>query len=154
MKPGFITVPFKSDSSSGLSESSGMAKFSNAGIVIEYESKILGLFKGEVKEVRISPEDLLDFKFKRGVWKFFSSIHLRFTNVEKMNQLPNENGKVKLKIKREDFELAETAANFFISILNPPENELPPSQTPVAQLFEGDEDKYKTSDLKETNKLK
>ncbi len=154
MKTGFITVPFKAETSSGFSEAQGVAKFSNAGIVIEYESKILGLFGGDVKEVRVSPDELLDFKFRKGLWRFFASIQLRFKNVGKLHQLPNEGGKVKLNIKREDFYLAENAANFFMTVLNPGASDLPPAQTPVAELFEGEGDKYKTNDLKETQKLK
>ena len=42
----FITVPFKADSPNGMMAYRGIAKFSFAGIVIEYESKILDLVGG------------------------------------------------------------------------------------------------------------
>ena len=152
MKPGFISVPFKAES--GLSESTGVCKFSQAGIVVEYESKILGLIDRAVKEVRISPDDVHDIKFKKGLWKFFASIRLRLRNVGKLSELPNQSGKAVFKIKREDFETAQGAVEFFNSVLRGDQEAFPPEHSPVAELIGEGEDKYKTSELKETQKLK
>ena len=60
-------VPFKADTSNGLSEANGIAKFSEAGIVIEFESKFLGFIGGSVHEVRLSLDDILDIQFKKGI---------------------------------------------------------------------------------------
>ncbi len=153
MRSNFISVPFKADKGDGLFEFNGIAKFSSAGIVIEFEKKFLGMFGSEIKEVRLGIEDILDIKFRKGFLKFFSRIQFRFSNMGKLNDLPNKGGKVSLKIKREDHGLAESAVKFFESALNPALEELPPPQTPVGELFGKPEDKYKTNELKETKKL-
>lgn len=163
MKPNYIGVPFKADSYDGLSESNGIAKFSQAGIVIEYESKFLGMIGSDVKEVRIGLDEILDIKFKKGIYKFFSRIQIRLKNIEKLSKLPNTSGKVKLKIKREDFELAQKAVADTIQFMTgvaPKEleqeqktnEELPPPQTSVNELF--DTKKLESNETsKETNKL-
>ena len=146
-KPQFISVPFKASSPNGIMEYNGIAKFSPAGIVVEYDSKFLGLIGGEVKEVRIALDDILDIKFRRGVYKFFARIHIRLQNLATLNQLPNDDGKAKLKIKREDFDLAERAVEQVLLFIN--ENEkllsacdnganehLPPAQVSVSELFD------------------
>ena len=162
MKQSYIGVPFKADTDSGLSESTGIAKFSPAGIVIEFESKLLGLVGGEVKEVQVSLDEILDIKFKKGFYKFFSRIHLRLKNFSKLSELPNESGKVKLKIKREDFELAQRAVEQtlqYMSGFDPKtletkgekNEQLPPPQTSVNELF--DTKKLDDKNPRETNKL-
>jgi len=45
--PTFTSVPFKAES--GLTQVDGIAKFSSAGIVLEFESKFIGLIKSGVK---------------------------------------------------------------------------------------------------------
>lgn len=161
-KSGYIGVPFKADGYDGLSETNGIAKFSAAGIVIEFESKFLGLFGSEVKEVRIGLDEILDIKFKKGVYKFFARIQIRLKNIQKLSKLPNSGGKVKLKIKREDFELAQKAfadTLKFMSGFDPnaletesqAREELPPPQTSVNELF--DTKKLAQKESLETNEL-
>ena len=41
MQYSFTSVPFKTDS--GMSQINGVAKFSSAGVVLEFESKLFGL---------------------------------------------------------------------------------------------------------------
>ena len=162
MKPTLISVPFKTESSHGLSQVDGIAKFSSAGIIIEFESKLLGLIRGEVKEVRISLDEILDIKFRKGIFRFFSQIQLRLKNISKLSELPNEGGRVKLKIKREDFERAQRAVEETLQYLHGtaanalPEAEksdkqLPPVQTSVNELF--DTKKLENKESRETNKL-
>src|SRR5687768_8602006 len=147
MRSSFISIPFKSDSSHGLSETHGVAKFSPAGIVFEFESKILGLVGGEVKEIRLALEEILDINFGKGIYRFFASIKLRSNNYAKLSELPNESGKVKLKIKREDFERAREAVEQMQEFLrgggDPFElpnggrdEQLPPAPTSVNELFD------------------
>jgi hypothetical protein len=156
IKPRLITVPFSADSPNGVTEYHGIAKFSFAGIIFEFESKILGLVSGEVREVRVALEEILDIRFRKGFYKFFSRIHLRLKNYQKVSELPNSGGKIKLKIKREDFELAREAVAQTLRLLGgdlPPELEttddadrqLPPPPTSVNELF--DTEKLKTKDL-------
>lgn len=160
MKQKFISIPFKSEK--GLSEINGIAKFSSAGIIFEFESKLFGLVGGEVKEVRVSLDEILDLKFRKGFLKFFASVQLRLKNFAKLSELPNESGKVKLKIKREDFELAKEAVEQIEQIMgtanerslpesNDQNDQLPPVQTSVNELF--DTKKLDKKETKETNKL-
>ena len=39
IKPQFVSVPFNASSANGMTEYNGIAKFSPAGIVVEFESK-------------------------------------------------------------------------------------------------------------------
>ena len=162
IKPQFISVPFKASSSNGMTEYNGIAKFSPAGIVIEFESVLLGLIGSEVKEVQVALDEILDIKFRRGIYKFFAQIQLRLKNFTKLSQLPNYSGKVKLKIKREDFELAREAVEQTLQYMsgidsltlqesNDSNEQSPPAQTSVSELF--DTEKLEVKNLRETNKL-
>lgn len=161
-KPQFIAVPFKASSGNGMTEYNGIAKFSPAGIVFEFDSVLLGLIGGDVKEVQVAIDEILDIKFRQGIYKFFAQIQIRLQSFAKLSQLPNYGGKVKLKIKREDFELAQKAVEQTlqhmredISLTLQEDNEvteqLPPAQTSVSELF--DTEKLKAEDSRETNKL-
>ncbi len=162
MKPNFISVPFKAEK--GISEINGIAKFSSAGIVFEFESKLFGMIGSEVKEVRVALDEILDIRFRRGIYRFFAQIQLRLKNFAKLSELPNESGKIKLNIKRQDFELAEKAFEEIEQYLsgtvdpnaletNAAEREqLPPRATSVNELF--DTEKLEDKKSKETNKLK
>ena len=145
MKEGFTSVPFKAESSNGLKEYIGIAKFSSAGIIFEFEAKLFGLIGGEVKEVRVGLDEILDIKFRKGIYRFFSRIQLRLKHFAKFSELPNDSGRVKLKIKREDFELARDAVEQTQQYLNEPNEQLPPAKTSVGELFD-------TENL-DTNKL-
>jgi hypothetical protein len=37
---GFTTIPFKTESEHGLTKVNGVAKFSSAGVVLEFEAKL------------------------------------------------------------------------------------------------------------------
>ena len=162
IKPQFISVPFKADSGSGATEYNGIAKFSPAGIVFEFDSVVFGLIGGEVKEVQVALDEILDIKFRKGIYKVFAQIQLRLKNFTKLSQLPNYSGKVKLKIKREDFELAQKAVEQTLQYMSGVEpltlqasndsyEQLPPAQTSVSELF--DTEKLEVKDLRETKKL-
>jgi len=161
-KPQFISVPFTASSSNGMTEYNGIAKFSSAGIVVEFESKLLGLIGSEVKEVQVALDEILDIKFRKGIYKLFAQIRLRLKNYTKISQLPNDSGKVKLKIKREDFELARRAVEQTLRYMNADDSltlqesvdsneQLPPAQISVNELF--DTEKLEKKDLGETNRL-
>ena len=105
----FTSVPFKTES--GMSSVNGVAKFSPAGIVLEFESKFLGFISTGVKEARLPIGELLDVKFKKGVMKRGSKIEIRLNSFAKLTQVPNSEGKITLKIEREDFERAREAVD-------------------------------------------
>jgi hypothetical protein len=162
IKPQLINVPFKASSSNGMTEYEGIAKFSPAGIVVEFESKFLGLIGGEVKEVQVAMSEILDIKFRKGIYKFFGQIQLRLKNYAKISQLPNDSGKVKLNIKREDYELAHEAFEQTLQYISGNEpltlqesndlnEQLPPAQTSVNDLF--DTEKLTDKNSRETNRF-
>ena len=162
IKPQFISVPFKASSPNGTTEYNGIAKFSPAGIVVEFESKFLGLIGGEVKEIRIALDEILDIRFRRGIYKFFAQVQFRLQSFTKLSELPNDGGKVKLKIKREDYELAQKAIEQTLRCMSGDDSltlqtssdsnqQLPPAQTSVNELF--DTEKLEVEDLRATNKL-
>lgn len=102
-------IHFKAESGHGLTYANGIAKFSSAGIIIEFESKFLGLFSNGVKEVRVSLADIHSITFKRGLLLLGPRIHLRLNSVAQASKLPTDNGKIVLKVAREDAAKAREA---------------------------------------------
>ena len=103
----FTSVPFKTES--GISSVNGVAKFSPAGIVLDFESKWFGLISTGVKEARLPIGELLDIKFKKGVMKRGSKIEIRLNSFTRLTELPSNEGKITLKIERDDFDRAREA---------------------------------------------
>lgn len=140
----FTSVPFKTESS--LSQIDGMGKFSSAGIVLEFESKLFGIIKSGVSEVRIALAEILDVKFRKGFFKYGAKIEIRLKNFNQLAKLPNKDGKITLKIKRDDFERARDAVETLQKNLIEHQESLPPPQTPVRSLF--DESEAETREFK------
>lgn len=137
MKQGFSIVPFKVDDEHGLSESAGLAKFSAAGIVLEFEKEFLGMVKsGGVQEARIPITDILDIQFGKGFLGMFGSIIVRFKSLASLNGLHTKKGKLKMKVARADRIAAIAAVDDMNRFISGQREELPP--TTVRQLF-GDE---------------
>ncbi|MEO6050478.1 MAG: hypothetical protein ABIP78_04010, partial [Pyrinomonadaceae bacterium] len=103
----FISVPFKTES--GISSVNGVAKFSSAGVVLEFESKLFGIISNGVKEARLSVSEILDVKFKKGVFKRGAKIEIRTKSMAKLSELPNREGKMTLKLRADDFERGRDA---------------------------------------------
>lgn len=143
MKAGFTSVPFKTES--GLSQVDGIAKFSAAGIVLEFESKLFGIIKDGIKEARIPLDDILDVKFRKGFLKIGAKVEIRLKDLSKLSKLPNRDGKVTLKIKKDDFERAKEAVGKLQKDMSEYQELLPPTHTPVSRLF--DESDEETKDL-------
>ena len=147
MQPqGFTSVPFKTESSHGLTSYNGVAKFSPAGIVLEFESKILGMIPGGVKEVRLPIGEILDIKFKKGFLRLGAKIVIRTKTFAVLAAMPNDNGRVTLKLIREDFELGKNAVEQMQKEVAGLAAELPPPRTPVGELFQ-DETEEETRSL-------
>jgi len=138
MQTNFISVPFKSES--GMSQIDGMGKFSPAGVVLEFESKLFGLIKNGVKEARIPLADILDIKFRKGFFKSGAKIEIRLKSFTQLSELPNKDGKVTLKIARDDFDRAKDAVEKLQKAQSEEQSELPPPHTPVSRLFDESED--------------
>jgi hypothetical protein len=149
MQQNFISVPFKTEGAHGLTTADGIAKFSSAGIILEFETKIIGLVKTGVKEVRLPVGEILDVKFRKGFMKRFVKIEIRMKNFTMLSEVPNEGGKVTLKLVHDDFERGQEAvARLHKDLVEYEELELP-VLTPVSRLFDenDDEDEVKTRKL-------
>jgi len=142
----FTSVPFKTESAHGLTSVNGVAKFSAAGIVLEFESKLFGLIPSGVKEARLPLGEILDIKFRKGVFRRGSKIEIRMRTFSKLVELPNQDGKITLKLVRDDFERGQAAVEQMQKDLSAHAAELPPPHTPVSRLFE-DETEQETKDL-------
>ena len=132
---GFTSVPFKTESEHGFTSVNGVAKFSSAGIVLEFESKLFGLIGSGVKEVRLPRDEILDVKFRKGLFKRLAKIEIRMKTFGKLAELPNKNGKLTLKLVHDDFDRGQSAVEQLQKDLAAYEAELPPPRTPVAELF-------------------
>lgn len=143
----FVTVPFKMDDN--MSAVAGIGKFSSAGIVLEYEGKLFGIIKSGVKESKISVEDILDIKFKKGLLKRSAKIEIRTKSFSKLVEVPNKDGKITLKIERDDIDRAEEAVAKLQKDVTEHTENLPPTHTPVSRLFDDSEDEAETKKLNE-----
>ncbi len=137
----FTSVPFKIVDN--FSQIAGVGKFSRAGIVLEYEGKIFGVIKSGVKESRIALDDILDIKFKKGIFKQGAKIEIRLKSFTKLSKVPNRDGKIILKLTRDDFERAQSAVSDLQKQLNEERENLPPHRAPVSSLFDESEDETK-----------
>ena len=144
----FISVPFKTES--GLSQVNGVGKFSSAGVVLEFESKLFGILPGGVKEARIPLAEILDVKFKKGVLKRGAKIELRMKTFGKLSQLPYKDGKLTLKLERDDYERGEEAVARLQRDMAEQQESEPPPHTPVSRLFDESEDE--TRELPDSEK--
>lgn len=140
----FISVPFKIDDN--FTQIAGVGKFSQAGIVLEYEGKMFGIIKSGVKEARIALDEILDVKFRKGLFKRGAKIEIRLKSFTKQSEMPNKDGKITLKISRDDFERAEGSVAKLQKNLTDHQDSLPPAHSPVSRLFETD-DEFETKEI-------
>ena len=138
MNQSFTSIPFKTKTD--LSQINGVAKFSSAGIVLEFESKFLGLIGTGVKEVRLALEELLDVKFKKRFLQRNASIEIRTRTFTTLANLPNKNGKLTLKIDADDVASGREAVERLNRDLAEYAASLPPNRVPVSSLFDASED--------------
>jgi hypothetical protein len=142
-KTNFTSVPFTIDEN--FSRFAGVGKFSPAGIVLEFEGRIFGVIKNGVKEVRFALDDILDVKFKKGFLKRGACIEIRLKSFAKLNEMPNRDGKITLKLERDDFERAAGAVLKLQKDLSEYQEIESPTHTPISRLF--DDDDFEMKDL-------
>ena len=126
-----------------MSHVNGVAKFSSAGVILEFESKLFGILPGGVKEARLPIEDILDVKFRKGFLKRGAKIEIRTKTFAKLAELPNKDGKLTLKLVPDDFDRAREAVERLQKDLAEYTAELPPPHSPVSELFDESEDETK-----------
>ncbi|HEX8369309.1 MAG TPA: hypothetical protein VF604_12265 [Pyrinomonadaceae bacterium] len=144
----FSSVPFKIDDN--FSQVAGVAKFSGAGIVLEFESKLFGIIKSGVKEVRLALDDILDVKFKKGMFKRGARIEIRLKSFTKLNEVPNRDARITLKLERDDFERGAQAVERLQKDLSERRESLPPVHTPVSRLFTDESDEHEPPEHKDS----
>jgi hypothetical protein len=135
---GYTSIPFKTESAHGFKTVNGIAKFSSAGVVLEFESKLFGVIGQGVKEVRLPKGDILDVKFRKGFFKVGAKIEIRLRTMAALEQLPSDDGKLSLKLVRDDFARAQAAVEQLQKDMAAYEAGLPPVRTPVSDLFTDD----------------
>lgn len=134
---GFLSVPFKTES--GVSYINGVAKFSAAGVVLEFESKLFGVISGGIKERSIRMEEILDIRFKKGFLKRFAKIEIRPVSLAAVASIPTSEGKIILRLQRADFERAREAVTEAQRFMSEYAASAPPVRTSVSQLFTSDD---------------
>lgn len=132
----FIGVPFKTEH--GIKQVHGVAKFSAAGIVLEYESKIIGLISTGLKDAQIPMEELLDVRFRKGVMKRGAKIEVRLKSFRRLSELPNQQGKIVLKLDPDDWERARDAVARMTKDLAEYVCDQPPPHPRLESIFEDD----------------
>jgi hypothetical protein len=137
----FTSIPFKTKTD--FSHINGIAKFSSAGIILEFESKFLGLIGTGVKEVRLPIADLLDVKFKKRFMQRNASIEIRTRTFTTLANLPNKNGKLTLKVEADDAASARDAVERLNRDLAEYAAAAPPNRVPVSSLFDESEEETK-----------
>lgn len=144
---GFSSVPFTTSTESGLSSVTGVAKFSAAGVILEFESKWFGLVQKGVYETRLSLDEILDVKFRKGFMKRGAKIELRPNTMVNISSLPAQDGKITLKIAREDFERARDAvARLEIDLREHIDALPPPEPEPISFMIDASEEKTRKLD--------
>ncbi|MBA2378004.1 MAG: hypothetical protein H0V76_00330, partial [Blastocatellia bacterium] len=109
-------------------------------------SKLFGLIGGGVKEVRLPLSEILDITFKKGIFGRSAKIQVRTRSYAALAELPAEDGKLTLKLVKDDIERGRSAVDHIRREVTEYEAELPPPQTPVSQLFH-DESEDETKKL-------
>lgn len=133
----FSVIAFKIDE--GFTDISGIGKFSTAGIIVEIETKLFGIIKNGVKEIRLPLDEILDVKFKKGFLKTSAKIEIRLNSFARLAELPNKNGRLTLKIVREDYAEAERAVAKLQKDLSDFRQSMPPPRASVSRLFDESE---------------
>ncbi|MBX3297280.1 MAG: hypothetical protein KF762_16380 [Acidobacteria bacterium] len=148
MANGFSSVPFKTETNHGLTSVNGIAKFSSAGVVLEFEAKLFGIIGGGVKEVRLPIAEIMDVRFRKGFFKRGAKIVIRTQTMAALAELPNQDGKLTLKLAKDDWERGRAAVEELERSLGEYRAELPPAHTPLSQVFaESDVDEEETKKL-------
>lgn len=148
MKQGFYSIPFKTSDEHGIKSFTGVAKISAYGVVLEFESKWFGLVGEGVKEARLPATDILDVKFRRGLFGIGGKIEIRTRSFAALASLPHKNGRIYLKIHRDDRDEARAAVSELQKAVEEYTASLPPPHEPVANLFTSDEESTDTTKLR------
>jgi len=108
MLPQFVSLPFTIPNVyEGLAAAHGVAKWTNAGLVLEFQVKdsFIGMVKSGVNEVPIPFNELVSIELKEG-W-FRKRLFIRARSLTTLTNVPgHESGHIVLKIARKDLRIA------------------------------------------------
>lgn len=144
-KTNFISLPFKIDGSQtgGFKTVDGIAKFSAAGIVLEFEAKIFGIMKTGIKEVRVPLIEIETVEVRK---KFFRhTLEIWLNNFKTLNEIPNKDGRIRLQIAKDDRGRAEQIKRL-LEKTRLEQDTIEFLKSPVSRLFGEDEN---ASELKD-----
>lgn len=94
---------------------------------------------GGVEEVRLPIGEILDIKFRKGLLKRGAKIEIRMKTFGVLAALPNQDGKLVLKLVRDDIERAEMAVSALNQDMAEYAASLPPPNPPLRSLFDESE---------------
>ena len=106
--------------------------------MLEYESKIIGLISTGLKDANIPIEELLDVKFRKGFAKKGGKIEIRLKSFRRLAELPNQQGKIVLKVGSDDRDRAREAAERVTKDIAEHARSAPPPHPPLESIFEDD----------------
>jgi len=106
--------------------------------VLEYESKIIGLISTGLKDAQIPIDELLDIKFKKSFGKKGGKIEVRLKSMRRLAELPNQQGKIVLKIEADDRDRAKEAVDRLAKDIVDHAKNAPPPHPPLESIFEDD----------------
>lgn len=147
MKSGFYSIPFKTSDEHGIKNFIGVAKLSPFGVVLEFESKWFGLIRDDLTEARLPLAEILDIRIRKGIFGLGAKIEIRTRTFATLASLPHKNGRIRLKIHREDLPPAKAAVTEMQKALEEYRASLPPPHSPVSNLFTTDPDATETEKL-------
>jgi hypothetical protein len=105
-------VPFSIESVYGLARVSGLIRFQEDSLFLEFQSKdaVFGVVKSGLKEIRLPLADVPDVEFQRG-W-IESHLRLRVRRMALLSDLPGaEPGEAVLKVARRHRDAASELAS-------------------------------------------
>lgn len=135
----FVSIPFKASSANGFRSYNGVAKFSDAGVVLEFDSKILDLVSTGIRESHLPMAEILDVKFKKGFAGFGAKIEIRLKSLARAAELPSNDGKLILKLAKVDVERAKAVIAAFEAALADTSSIIAEPGSVVGRLFDDNE---------------
>ena len=142
MLPEFISFAFSiHDVHHGIAEVAGLARASKYGLILEFETKYLGMLKSGVKEVGISISEIESVNLKEGWLR--TEVIVKARSLRTLTEIPGSHqGQVKLRIPRKEREVAKHAASMLM--LHISEKEIDKLKQRSDQLADGNFSEAKT----------
>lgn len=145
MLPEFISFMFSvPDVHHGFAAVDGIARASRYGLILEFETKYLGLLKSGVKEVGISISEIESVNLKEGWLR--TEIVVKARSLRTLTEIPGSHqGRVKLRVSRREKEIAKQVVS--ILMLHISESEIAKLKKESDQLADGNFSEAETKRL-------